>query len=41
VGYFQLFAKRVDRRGNFVAAFGQSLDEFEQEALGHLSKFTN
>jgi hypothetical protein len=41
VGYFQLFAKRVDRRGNFAAAFGQSLDEFEQEALGHLAKFTN
>lgn len=41
VGYFQLFSKRADRRGNFVEAFGQSLDEFEQEALGHLAKFTN
>ena len=41
VGYFQMFSKRVDRHENFVAAFGQSLDEFEQEALGHLAKFTN
>src|SRR5205814_5598086 len=29
--YFGSFARRVDRRGNFHAAFGQSLDEFEQE----------
>jgi hypothetical protein len=41
VGYFESFAKRVDRRRNFAAAFGQSLDEFEQEALAHLSKFTH
>jgi len=37
VGYFRSFAKRVDRRGNFAAAFGQSLGEFEQEALAHLT----
>jgi hypothetical protein len=37
VEYFQSFSKRVDRRGNFTAAFGQSLAEFEQEAFAHLA----
>jgi hypothetical protein len=41
VEYFRSFAKRVDRRGNFVAAFGQSLGEFEQEALAHLTTSTH
>ena len=41
VGYFRSFATRVDRRGNFAAAFGQSLEDFEQEALGHLAKFAH
>jgi len=40
VGYFRSFARRADRRGNFQAAFGQSLAEFEQEAVAHLAKFT-
>jgi hypothetical protein len=40
VGYFQSFGRRVDRRGNFAAAFGQSVDEFEHEAVGHLAKLT-
>jgi len=37
VEYFRSFSKRTDRRANFVAAFGQSLPEFEQEALAHLA----
>jgi hypothetical protein len=37
VEYFQSFSKRGDRRGNFTAAFGQSLAEFEQEAFAHLA----
>jgi hypothetical protein len=37
VEYFRSFGKRVDRRANFVAAFGQSLAEFEQEAAAHLA----
>jgi hypothetical protein len=41
VEYFRSFAKRVDRRGNFAAAFGQSLTEFEQEALAHLTTSTH
>jgi hypothetical protein len=41
VGYFRSFGRRVDRRGNFGAAFGQSLDEFEQEAIAHLAKFAH
>jgi hypothetical protein len=41
VEYFRSFAKRVDRRGNFAAAFGQSLAEFEQEALAHLTTSTH
>ena len=36
VEYFHSFRTRGDRRGNFQAAFGQSLTEFEQEALAHL-----
>ena len=36
VEYFHSFRTRDDRRGNFQAAFGQSLTEFEQEALAHL-----
>jgi hypothetical protein len=39
LGYFRSFAVRADRRGNFAAAFGQSIEEFEREALGHLAKF--
>ena len=34
--YFRSFAKRQDRHANFKAAFGQTLDQFEQEVLGHL-----
>jgi len=41
VEYFRSFATRVDRRGNFAAAFGQSLGEFEQEALAHLTTSTH
>ena len=41
LGYFRSFAVRADRRGNFRAAFGQSLDEFEQEALTHLATLTS
>lgn len=37
VEYFHSFRTEVDRRGNFRAAFGQSLAEFEQEALAHLA----
>jgi hypothetical protein len=37
LGYFRSFARRIDRRANFAAAFGQSLDEFEREALVHLA----
>jgi hypothetical protein len=37
VDYFHSFRTRVDRRGNFRAAFGQSVAEFEQEALAHLA----
>jgi hypothetical protein len=35
--YFHSFGTRVDRRANFQQAFGQSLAEFEQEALTHLA----
>ena len=41
VAYFRSFGKRVDRRGNFAAAFGQSLEEFEHEALAYLGKFAH
>jgi hypothetical protein len=37
VEYFHSFSNRSDRRANFHAAFGQSLAEFEQEALVHLA----
>ena len=37
VEYFRSFSKRVDRPENFMAAFGQSLADFEQEALAHLA----
>ena len=37
VEYFHAFRTRGDRRENFEAAFGQSLAEFEQEALAHLA----
>jgi hypothetical protein len=37
VDYFHSFRTRVDRRRNFQAAFGQSVAEFEQEALAHLA----
>jgi hypothetical protein len=41
VQYFRSFTKRVDRHANFAAAFGQSLGEFEQEALAHLTTSTH
>jgi hypothetical protein len=37
VGYFRSCGVRADRRENFTAAFGQSVTEFEQEALAHLA----
>jgi hypothetical protein len=37
VEYFHSFRTRVDRGGNFRAAFGQSLSDFEQEAVAHLA----
>ena len=37
VEYFRLFGERADRHANFTAAFGQSLAQFEQEALAHLA----
>ena len=37
VEYFEAFRTRGDRRANFRAAFGQSLGEFEQEALAYLA----
>jgi hypothetical protein len=36
VGYFRSFERRQDRHANFRDTFGQSLDQFEQEVLGHL-----
>ncbi len=41
LGYFRSFAARGDRQANFAAAFGQSIEEFEQEALAHLAKFAH
>lgn len=35
--HFRSLRTRVDRRGNFEAAFGQSLAEFEPEAVAHLA----
>jgi hypothetical protein len=37
IEYFDSFRTRIDRSANFRAAFGQSLPEFEQEALAHLA----
>ena len=37
VEYFHSLQSRGDRRASFQAAFGQSLGEFEQEALAHLA----
>lgn len=34
--YFRSFGRGQDRRENFREAFGQSLEQFEQEILGHL-----
>jgi hypothetical protein len=34
--YFRLFRDSRDRRANFATAFGQPLDNFEVEVLGHL-----
>jgi hypothetical protein len=36
VNYFRSFERRQDRHANFRETFGQSLDQFEQEVLGHL-----
>lgn len=38
--YFRSFARRADRDANFVGAFGQSVAEFEQEALAYLASAT-
>jgi hypothetical protein len=35
--YFRSFSTRPDRGANFASAFGQSVPEFEQEALAHLA----
>jgi hypothetical protein len=40
VTYFRSFAGPGERHDNFAEAFGQSLAQFEQEALGHLGKVT-
>ena len=37
VEYFHSLQARGDRRASFQAAFGQSVDEFAQEALAHLA----
>jgi hypothetical protein len=39
IDYFRSFAVHADRRANFRAAFGESLEEFEEEALSHLATF--
>jgi hypothetical protein len=36
VGYFRSFERRQDRHANFRETFGQSLEQFELEVLGHL-----
>jgi hypothetical protein len=36
VDYFRAFAKSQNRHANFERAFKQSIDQFEQEILGHL-----
>lgn len=37
VSYFGSFSRSKNRRANFQAAFGQSLEEFEREILAHLT----
>ena len=37
VEYFRSCARVRDRRGNFAAAFGQTIEEFEAEVTGHLT----
>jgi hypothetical protein len=36
VAYFRSFERRQDRHANFRTTFGQSLEQFELEVLGHL-----
>ena len=36
VAYFRSFERRQDRHANFRETFGQSLEQFELEVLGHL-----
>ena len=36
VTYFRSFERKQDRHANFRETFGQSLEQFEQEVLGHL-----
>jgi hypothetical protein len=36
VQYFGSFSRRHDRYANFRDAFGQTLEQFEQEVLAHL-----
>ena len=36
VAYFRSFERKQDRHANFRAIFGQSLEQFELEVLGHL-----
>jgi hypothetical protein len=36
VAYFRSFERRQDRHANFRDTFGQSLEQFELEVLGHL-----
>jgi hypothetical protein len=36
VSYFRSFERRQDRHANFRETFAQSLEQFEQEVLGHL-----
>ena len=36
VAYFRSFERRQDRHANFRDTFGQSLEHFELEVLGHL-----
>ena len=36
IDYFRVFSKSQNRHANFERVFGQSIDQFEQEILGHL-----
>lgn len=36
VQYFRAFSGSQDRHGNFATAFGRTIEEFENEILGHL-----